>query len=58
MDGPEFYVKNKKMKVNSMASENVEITVAEVKHVPGGFLTFAYFEYEIETSPFQWKVTR
>ena len=41
-----------------MANKNLEVEITEGKYNPGGFFSFSYIDFEIETQPYDWTVWR
>lgn len=39
-----------------MANKDLEVEITEAKYNPGGFFSFSYIDFEIETTPFDWLV--
>lgn len=58
IEGQDQYVNVQQLSGGSLAKQHVEIDVSKVEYKPGGFMSFAYVEYTIETTPFEWKVIR
>ena len=58
IEGANEYVNVQKLAPTSLTKAHLEIKVSKVEHKAGGLFSFAYWEYTVETIPFEWTVIR